>query len=333
MHNNHTNFHREEKCLNCDVPLIGSFCSHCGQKAFLHKDSFWHMLLHFIGDYFHYDGKFWRTLKAMFTKPGLITLDYINGKRAKFLNPFSFYIFATTIFFIIPAANTKVEMVSKNNRIGSFSIQSSNIKNIQDSLNEQVLEDRSKSPNKIGIGNWTPTDTSFNDYLLNQNTLPSNIKDGWFKQLIVKKYFKINTASKDGQDVSKIFTDKLKANFPKVFFVLLPFFALLLSIFFRQKKYFYVDHAIHSLHLHTLIFIVAALLKILNLLISNSLFFAILSFLGILSCTIYFSISFKNIYKNGWFAILLKQIILFFLYLFGFLIFILGLMFILFLCL
>ncbi len=82
-------YHHEENCLNCGYPLIGKFCGNCGQKAFLHKDSFWHMASHFIGDYFHYDSKFWITLKTLFTKPGIVTLEFIQGKRVKYLTPHS----------------------------------------------------------------------------------------------------------------------------------------------------------------------------------------------------------------------------------------------------
>lgn len=93
--------HRDEHCLNCGYPIVGDYCAKCGQKAHLHKDSFWHMVVHFAGDYFHYDNKFWLTLKTLVLAPGQITLDYNSGKRARYLNPIQLYIFITTVFFIL----------------------------------------------------------------------------------------------------------------------------------------------------------------------------------------------------------------------------------------
>jgi len=91
----------EEHCLNCGEELHGRYCSHCGQKAGLRKDSFGHMVVHFIGDYFHYDNKFWTTFKALITKPGQVTLDYIEGRRARYLNPIQLYIFVVTVIVLL----------------------------------------------------------------------------------------------------------------------------------------------------------------------------------------------------------------------------------------
>ncbi len=42
---------------------------------------------------------------------------------------------------------------------------------------------------------------------------------------------------------------------PYVSFTMIPFFALLLSLFFRKREYFYADHLAFALHFHSFIFI------------------------------------------------------------------------------
>jgi len=55
-----------------------------------------------------------------------------------------------------------------------------------------------------------------------------------------------------------------KHNVPKVFFLMIPLLALLLKIsFLRNKHYYFVDHAVFALHVHSFVFVVI-LLWILN---------------------------------------------------------------------
>jgi Protein of unknown function (DUF3667) len=330
MHNNHTNFHREEKCLNCDVPLIGSFCSNCGQKAFLHKDSFWHMLLHFIGDYFHYDGKFLKTIKAMIFWPGAVTLDFINGKRAKYLNPIQLYFFVSTMFFLFVITEIKNETKLDNVNIKITYKENENKK--ADSL----LENKSKKTNligynttskqKFGIGKWTPTDTSFVVYEKKQQLLSNEAKDSWFKKLTIKQFFKIQSLSLNGGDIEVLYFNTIRKNMPKALFLLLPFFAFLLKIFFRKQNLFYVDHIIHSLHLHSVIFTIICLLTMFCYPTENETIFNVLALIGIASIIIYFTISFKKVYFNSWIKTIFKQILIIGIYLISFFIMLLALL-------
>ncbi|HMW95962.1 MAG TPA: DUF3667 domain-containing protein [Flavobacteriales bacterium] len=43
----------------------------------------------------------------MVTKPGLITKDFVEGKRARYVNPARFYVFVSVIFFLLFAAGVK----------------------------------------------------------------------------------------------------------------------------------------------------------------------------------------------------------------------------------
>jgi hypothetical protein len=52
-----------------------------------------------------------------------------------------------------------------------------------------------------------------------------------------------------------VITQNIGRNIPKVMFVLLPLFALYISLFYNRKKYLYAQHIIFSLHFHSFIFI------------------------------------------------------------------------------
>ncbi len=89
--------------------------------------------------------------------------------------------------------------------------------------------------------------------------------DGWVMQKL--NYRKIELNAKYGGDSNKMQSDILSAfqhSFPQMLFVSLPLFALFLKlIYFRHKSFYYVSHAIFSIHLYIFVFI--ALLAIIGL--------------------------------------------------------------------
>ncbi|WP_144097285.1 DUF3667 domain-containing protein [Croceicoccus sediminis] len=92
-------FH-ESACLNCETPLTGNYCAHCGQPAHLHRTlgAFLHDLLHGV---LHFEGKTWRTLPMLAFRPGRLTRDYIDGKRARFVSPMGLFLFSVFIMFAL----------------------------------------------------------------------------------------------------------------------------------------------------------------------------------------------------------------------------------------
>lgn len=95
---NYKNLH----CLNCNYPFFGheKFCPECGQKNKKKKITFGNFVSEIFAGFFSWDTKFWRTILPLLVKPGRVTDDYINGKRARYVNPFRFYITTSIIFFL-----------------------------------------------------------------------------------------------------------------------------------------------------------------------------------------------------------------------------------------
>ncbi|RYY20354.1 MAG: DUF3667 domain-containing protein, partial [Chitinophagaceae bacterium] len=88
-------------CPNCGFQAERNFCAECGQATHLHKETFVGLVLHFIAHYFHFESKFWVTVKHLISRPGSLTLAYINKKRASFIPPISLYIFISAVFFLL----------------------------------------------------------------------------------------------------------------------------------------------------------------------------------------------------------------------------------------
>lgn len=90
----------ERACLNCGTVLIGTHCHACGQAAHVHKTlaAFAHDLLHGV---FHFEGKIWRTLPLLAWKPGKLTREYINGRRASYVSPIALFLFSVFLMFAV----------------------------------------------------------------------------------------------------------------------------------------------------------------------------------------------------------------------------------------
>ena len=104
------------KCLNCRQELKDSFkfCPNCGQSTFQESDlkSF---TKHFMSDYFTFDSKIFKSITPLFTKPGFLTLEYLQGRKIQYIAPLRLFIFSSIIFFLLLGLldNTTAESASK----------------------------------------------------------------------------------------------------------------------------------------------------------------------------------------------------------------------------
>lgn len=170
--------HNMTRCKNCDAPISGSFCSECGQKVVNLERPFRELLREIVKETFDLDGRAWRTVKTLFLHPGLLTSEFLAGRRRKYTPPLRLYLFVSVSFFVIMA--------------------------------------------------WV----AGQGLLLEQG----------------------QTAERDALLQARFMSDDL----PRLMFVLLPVFAVLLKLLFFRRLYF--DHLIFSIHLHSAAYIVLALM-------------------------------------------------------------------------
>ena len=102
------------------------------------------------------------------------------------------------------------------------------------------------------------------------------------------------TLEADAVGQARLFSDYV----PRLMFVLLPVFALLLKIAFRHRLYF--DHLIHSLHLHSAAYIVIALMLPLEQPVSALGPATVIQFVLFMYLFASFVISLKHVYRASW---------------------------------
>ena len=90
----------ELDCLNCASPLQGPYCHNCGQPDRHFIRFFPKVLWEMINEAFDLDSKVLRTLMPLLFYPGRLSMEYIAGRRARYVNPLRLYIILSVLFFI-----------------------------------------------------------------------------------------------------------------------------------------------------------------------------------------------------------------------------------------
>jgi hypothetical protein len=89
------------ECPNCGAAVSGNFCHACGQETVLHPPSTREFVHEFIGHYVALEGRLWKSLGLLLFRPGRLTLEYIKGRRVRYVQPLRLYLTFSLIFFAV----------------------------------------------------------------------------------------------------------------------------------------------------------------------------------------------------------------------------------------
>ncbi|MFV0238011.1 MAG: DUF3667 domain-containing protein, partial [Flavobacteriales bacterium] len=116
---------KDTKCLNCHYTILEShnFCSNCGQKNNLNRYTIYNLIYDFLYSFVSYDSKLRTSVQAFLKQPGIIAKDFVNGKRARYVNPFRLYFtFSILLILIITSAINYDEIKSSEDTTTEKSI-------------------------------------------------------------------------------------------------------------------------------------------------------------------------------------------------------------------
>ncbi|HUB90810.1 MAG TPA: DUF3667 domain-containing protein [Dyella sp.] len=92
-------------CANCQAPLQGEYCHHCGQSVHSVLRPVHGLFEEFFETFLHIDGRILHTLPALFLKPGFLTLEYFSGRRVRYIAPFRLmFVLCLLSFFVLHIA-------------------------------------------------------------------------------------------------------------------------------------------------------------------------------------------------------------------------------------
>ena len=331
---------KEKDCLNCGVVVAGRYCQNCGQENLVPKQTTWGLITHFVYDIFHFDGKFFHTLKHLLFKPGFIPAEYIAGKRMRYLDPIRMYLFTSAVFFLIFFAinkggenfiniGSKMRLMTKMERLEYASVLHQQVEgNPTDSLKAKQLDYVLDSTLRIRLfsaDEKVDNDSSFainlagEPYVMEVSKPQKEEEElyavgNWMGQRLQEKWktYKQRFGDDEKAMVNNM-ADSFMHKFPYILFVSLPFFALILKLLYlRRKPFFYSDHAVFTLYHYIFTFILLLVFFLVNEL-NDWLDWSLLSFLSamlFLSGGVYLYIAMKRFYGQKWGRTLIKFLLL-----------------------
>ena len=90
-------------CPNCGAQLAGRYCSSCGQRAVDLRPTLHELVHEAMHELSHVDGKIIRTVGLLLFRPGQLTREFFEGKRARSVTPLRLYLLASILFFGVMA--------------------------------------------------------------------------------------------------------------------------------------------------------------------------------------------------------------------------------------
>ncbi|MGJ9417273.1 DUF3667 domain-containing protein [Massilia sp. CMS3.1] len=224
------------QCPNCATSIAGNFCHGCGQAAHLHVPSAREFLHEFIAHYVALEGKLWKSVALLLFRPGRLTRDYIEGKRARYVEPLRLYLTFSIIFFAIF-------------KLGGVSFGDG----APDAPPAQVQAVKDEVPDKEV--NFTLMELEDGDGDRAQKFAAS------IHPLLGKKVGQFTALPK--KDRNNALLRALSSYSPYAIFALMPVFAALLKLLYLGSGRRYGEHLLFALHTNAFAFLMLGVLLIL----------------------------------------------------------------------
>jgi len=324
-----------EECLNCGTPLKGPYCYYCGQPDRNFMRFFPTLLRDLLEDMLDLDSRFMRTLKPLLLRPGRLTRDFMDGRRFRYTPPMRLYVFSSIVFFLVAALLSSSAMVSESGNHDSPAVDVNLITEAEqqqlDTLGKAIKQLPLDAARKAEIDQvlteddtigpdeplFKTSDISFNDKPWNRETNPVTIAwlPGWINDRINNEIEESPQKAEQINSNPNLIVDKIFDILPATMFVLLPVVALILKFWYLFARRYYVEHLIFSLHNHAFIFVSLLLIFLLDEageLLGGAGFHSVQVVTEWLTAAIaiwvpvYYLISLRVVYQQGWFMTLGK---------------------------
>lgn len=185
----------------------------------------WSLVGSVLKETFEVDGRAASTTRTLFRHPGMLTAEYLAGRRVAWTPPLRLYLAFSIVFFLLVA---------------------------------------------------------------------------WFASSGILREPGADPAF-DAAVQARFLSDEL----PTLMFLLLPVFALLMKIVYRERLYF--DHLIFSLHLHCAAYAALAIMLPLEVVATRHIVLLLVQVVVFVSFLAYFMVAVHRVYRSGWLAAILRS--------------------------
>lgn len=129
-------------CASCGASLTGPWCAACGERARKPGDvSLREYLAEGIEALTNLEGRFWGTLRALLFQPGRLTVEYMQGRRVRWMRPLHLFLLLNLVYFLFSSAGTFNTPLQAHMTIGFFPHQPAALDWANRRVNEPPMED------------------------------------------------------------------------------------------------------------------------------------------------------------------------------------------------
>jgi hypothetical protein len=288
-----------ENCLNCGEVLTGQHCSHCGQRSKVQVISLWGLVRDFLGDVFDWDARIWRTLRPLAFRPGLLTQEFLRGRRAHYTPPFRMYLILSVVFFLIASIFDPGKDLALDLGNGGASLTINDDAAATPDPTAARPKGSTRAPEAPPAGAPDPANSARGKLIENiVRRLPENERAGARVELekelaevspeqfaraqkviadpCNEENFRIDVGALEKYEprlrraCNKIVSDKqsfgraLWENLPKMMFMFLPLIALVMAVLYLGSGRYYVEHLLFFLHYHAFFFLAGIVVLLLD---------------------------------------------------------------------
>ena len=218
-----------EPCRNCGTEVDQKYCQKCGQLAASFHRPIWSLIGETVSDTFTVDGRLARTLPVLLFRPGRLTRNYTEGKRARYVPPFRLFLLASLLFYFMLFA-----LVTPGQWLNS----------IDDDTRAEIEQ-------SLAEGAEVPELDETARAQLEQANITVHAPD----EIRVDVEERISAVLNRPDQ----FAAELEKWLPRLSILLVPMTVIALCLLHVWRRSLFVyDHAIHALHLHSWIYITGA---------------------------------------------------------------------------
>lgn len=240
---------QDAPCHNCATVFSGNYCPECGQEAFTGAPTALDFIYEFLTRNIFERGKMPRTIWHLLRYPGGLTVDFLEGRRQRFIRPVRLYFGLSILYFLMLSLSGNLVW-----KISDHLLENSRKSNATSSKIIQIETD-TPAPPKIAAKPDTPADEpsrSLDEPVINVSFLGNYFGREMAESIEkrIKLFIKLPQEEQLRQGVQTLLNQA-----PKAMFFLVPVFAFLLKTLFLWRRIPYGAHLLFAFHYHALVFL------------------------------------------------------------------------------
>ena len=252
-------------CLNCGAVLRGRFCAECGQRDVPPAPTLRELVAEGWQELTVFDRRLLGTLGLLLRRPGALTREVLAGRRERYIKPVRLYLIVSVTYFLVSA------VVPLTPRLRTTATMPG-----KEQITIDILKPQQLSPEEQKRA------------LENAERAPMLVRP-LFRRLVL-----------DPAGFRRNMTELL----PRVVFILVPVFAVIVAIFHRRP---FSQHLVFALHLFAAVFCVMTVRRLAD--VSGSLpLIAVVESLALVFLAVYTLRAFRTTYGDSWPRLILKAL-------------------------